>query len=110
MKGTCVQPDSRPEVPFMPMATQLPLPDTVEVSVIVPELVVTFTLSVLPDKVAATVGGSCLGPISYFSMSFLISFLRHSHCALVVIVVPSCIAKGLGSFLFCAASRGAEDA
>ena len=36
----------------MPMTTQLPLPEVFEVSVMVPALVVTFTLSVLPDRVA----------------------------------------------------------
>src|SRR4029078_11448632 len=41
-------------------------------------------------------------------MSALISLRRHSHCALVVIVVPSCMTKGLGSFLFCAERSGAE--
>src|SRR4051812_5877710 len=98
------------EGPFMPMATQLPLPETIEVSVSEPELVVTFTVNVLPLRVAATVAvsGACLGPISYFSRSALISFLRHSHCALVLMTVPSCIANGLGSFLFCAARRGAD--
>ena len=68
----------------MPMTTQLPLPDTVEVSVSEPELLVTFTLNMLPDRVAATVValGSCLGPISYFSRSAFTSARRHSHCAL----------------------------
>ena len=96
--------------PFMPMATQLPLPDTVELSVIEPELVVTFTLNALPLRVATTVAvsGACLGPISYFSRSALISFLRQAHCALVLMTVPSCMANGLGSFLFCAPSSGAD--
>src|SRR5436190_12924580 len=97
-----------PAAPFIPMTTQLPLPEIVDVSVIEPELVVTFTLRLLPERVAATVGGSCLGPISYFSRSALISFLLHSHCALVLMIVPLCIANGLGSFLFCAASSGAD--
>src|SRR5687767_14511846 len=100
MKGICLQPDSKLAAPFMPMATQVPLPDTADVRVRVPALVVTFTLKVEPDSVAATVPGSCLGPISYFSMSFLISFLRHRHCALVVIRVPSFMANGSGSFMF----------
>src|SRR5512142_2146778 len=94
--------------PFMPIATQLPLPDTVELSVNEPELVVTTTFSVVPERVAATVGGSCFGPISYFSRSAFISFLLHSHWALVLMTVPSCIANGLGSLEFFADSNGAD--
>src|SRR5262249_18337099 len=108
MNGTWVQPETMPAAPFMPMTTQLPLPEMAEVSVMEFAPTVTFTLRFLPDSVAATVGGSCFGPISYFSMSALISLRRHSHCALVVMAVPSCIRKGLGSFLFCAERRGAE--
>jgi len=52
---------------------------TFEVSVIEPAAVLTFTLSMLPFSVAATVGGSGLAPISNCSMSFLISLRRHSH-------------------------------
>src|SRR5947209_2682498 len=100
------------ELPSIPMTTQLPLPETVEVSVSEPELLVTFTLNMLPDSVAATVValGSCLGPISYFSRSAFTSARRHSHCALVEMIVPSCMANGLGSFLLSADSRAAEDA
>src|SRR5512135_1786927 len=100
MKGTCTQPVTRLELPFMPMTAQLPLPDTVELRVMEPEPVVTFTLNVLPERVAATVGDSCFGPISYFSTSFLISSLRHAHCALLVIRVPSCMANGSGNLVF----------
>ncbi len=100
MNGICVQPVRMVDAPFMPMATQLPLPDTVEVRLIVPELVVIFTVKVVPDRVAATVPGSCFGPISYFSMSFLTSLRRHSHCALVATRLPSCIANGFGSLVF----------
>src|SRR5215831_18706199 len=105
MNGACWQPDTRLVVPFMPTTRQLPLPVMAEVSVMEFEPTVTFTLRFLPDSVAATVGGACLGPISYFSRSALISARRHSHCALVVMVVPSCMTNGLGSFLFCAESR-----
>src|SRR5689334_6152181 len=84
----------------MPMTTQLPLPETVDVSVMDPEVVVTFTLNILPESVASTVPGSCLGPISNFSRSFRISLRRQGHCALVVMTVPSCMANGLGSLVF----------
>src|SRR5215471_6585335 len=109
MNATWVQPDTRLVVPFIPTTTQLPLPETGELSVMEFEPTVTTTLNVLPESVAATVGGVCFGPISYFSTSALISLRRHSHCALVVMVVPSCITNGLGSFLFCADSRAAAD-
>src|SRR5205814_4106273 len=67
-------------------------------------LLVTFTLNMLPDRVAATVValGSCLGPTSYFSRSAFTSARRHSHCALDEMIVPLCMAKGLGSFLLSA--------
>ena len=52
MNGICLQPDTRLELPFMPMTAQVPLPEVAEVSVIVPAAVVTFTLSVAPDSVA----------------------------------------------------------
>src|ERR1022692_1513341 len=109
VKGTVVQPVTRVGAESMVMSTQLPLPDTAEVRVIVPEVVVIFTLNDLPDKVATTVPGACLGPISYFSRSALTSFLRHSHCALVEMMVPSCMANGLGNFLLSADSKAPAD-
>ena len=90
--------------PFMPMATQRgPVPLgmlTVELRVIEPALVVTCTLSIEPDSVACTMGGSGFVPISYFSMSFLISFRRHSHCDFALMRVPSFIANGSGRRVF----------
>src|SRR3954467_12995868 len=100
------------EFPSIPMTTQLPLPETVEVRVSEPELLVTVTLNLVPERVAATVValGSCLGPISYFSRSAFTSARRHSHCALVEMTVPSCMANGLGSFLLSAESSAADEA
>src|SRR3569623_617222 len=103
VKGTEVQPVTRLCGLSSPMRMQLPLPETVDVSVMLPALVVMTILRLFPDSVAftdVTVEGSCFGPISYFSRSALISARRHSHCALVVIIVPSCIRNGLGSFMF----------
>ena len=85
----------------MPMATQLaPAEATVELSVMEPALVVTFTSNLLPLYVASTFGGSGFGPISYFSMSFLISLRRQAQSALVLMRVPACIANGSGNFVF----------
>src|SRR3569832_2979289 len=97
-----MQPVTRLVVPPMPMTRQLPLPEMVPLRVMVFDPTVTSTLSFMPDRVAFTVSpdGSCLGPISYFSRSALISARRHSHWAFVEITVPSCIMNGLGCFMF----------
>lgn len=84
----------------MPMTAQLPLPDVFEERVMEPALVVIFTLRVPLERLASMVGGCGFGPISYFSRSALISFLLHSHCDLLLIRVPSCMAKGSGSIVF----------
>src|ERR1700753_3279905 len=100
MNGACTQPVTRLELTFIPIATQsLPAAAvTVELSVIEPVAFETITLSVPPDTLAATVGLSGFGPISYFSMSCAISLRRQRHPAFVVMRVPSCIANGSGSF------------
>src|SRR3569623_741228 len=103
VNGTEVQPVTRLCGLSRPMRMQLPLPDTVDVSVMLPAAVVMATLRFLPESVAlsdVTVEGSCFGSTSYFSRSALISARRHSHCAFVVMIVPSGIMNGLGSFMF----------
>jgi len=72
LNGTCRQPLTRFEVPFMPITTQEPEPVTFELSVMEPAAVVTCTRNVPPVKLAATCGGSGFTPISYCSRSFLI--------------------------------------
>src|SRR3569832_517965 len=97
-----MQPVTRLVVPSLSLFWLLPLPEMVPLRVMVFDTTVTSTLSFMPDRVAFTVSpdGSCLGPISYFSRSALISARRHSHWAFVEITVPSCIMNGLGSFMF----------
>src|SRR5512140_2792608 len=97
INGTFVHPLIMLEAPSTPIATHEPAPEIVDVSVMVPSAVVTFTERLLPLWVAVTAGGAGLGLTSNCCRSWIICARLHSHCALVLRVVPSCILNGFGN-------------